>query len=672
MRKLILAGALMAPIWVGAADAPNTLEAVVVTATRLEEELPQELAKTGVRVQTVSGEAIRNAGYDDVASALQKSVPGLYVKSKTGAFDYVDVALQGSRTNEVLWLVDGVRISNRLYNGTTPLDTLPAHMIDQIEVVEGGQGLFYGTSAVAGVINVVTRGFTAKSAGRLELAGGNDAGRHINGSVSDAVGGHQFMLFGSTDQADGYRSFRAGDYQPSATDRERGYDLTSMGGKYAYASSDRARFSTSWQRTNAMLDYAYAARSSASQPGGTAAAFNERIENIGSAKFDYRFSDALQFYAKGYYHRWDSQWTHARNVIATPGTLRYESNHEFWGFKDYGANMLLKATPGGPLEYFAGYDYQSYGGRDDVLLIAQNSETVNALFGQARTTSQWLPNVVLAAGARYNAPSHGTKGTIWNVSGQWSASERLFVKASLGTAFRLPDAYELFAIDPSCCRGNPNLKAEQSRNLNLSVGGSLISGERVLRWEIVGFHREVSNLITDVDDSTGSGNTVAANVSDRVRVNGYEFVLNSDLAAALSVNAGYTHTRADGTTGLSGNYSQIPGIPRGQLQAGIDVHPDGRVWGLAANVNHVGRLLNNVSGFGTQASGDYTVVDASGRLQFGAALRHRVSLALHNVFDREFVTGYARGYRDVGATPYLTAYVGEPRAVRVAYSYTWF
>jgi len=44
----------------------------------------------------------------------------------------------------LLWLVDGVRISNRLYIGTTPLDTIPAHMVERIEIIEGGQGLFYG------------------------------------------------------------------------------------------------------------------------------------------------------------------------------------------------------------------------------------------------------------------------------------------------------------------------------------------------------------------------------------------------------------------------------------------------------------------------------------------------------------------------------------------------
>lgn len=83
-------------------------------------------------------------------------VPGLYLTPLGGAFSYVSASFQGLRTNEILWLVDGVRISSRLYNSVTPIDTLPAHMVGRIEVLEGGQGLFYGTMAVGGVINVVT------------------------------------------------------------------------------------------------------------------------------------------------------------------------------------------------------------------------------------------------------------------------------------------------------------------------------------------------------------------------------------------------------------------------------------------------------------------------------------------------------------------------------------
>lgn len=116
---------------------------------QLEESLADELAKYGSRVEVVTGEDIKKGGFDDASQALQMKVPGLYVAPKNGAFDYVNVSLLGGRRQDVIWLLDGVRISNRLYTTTTPLDTIPAHMIDKIEVLKGGQSLFYGTSATS-------------------------------------------------------------------------------------------------------------------------------------------------------------------------------------------------------------------------------------------------------------------------------------------------------------------------------------------------------------------------------------------------------------------------------------------------------------------------------------------------------------------------------------------
>src|SRR3979409_705587 len=115
-------------------ESTAAIDEEVVTAKSLEDELPQQLSKYGTRVDTISAARIQNGGYLDVAGALEALGPGLYISPRNGPFDYVPTSLQGSRTADVLWLVDGIRINNRLYAGTTPLDTLPAGMIDRIEV----------------------------------------------------------------------------------------------------------------------------------------------------------------------------------------------------------------------------------------------------------------------------------------------------------------------------------------------------------------------------------------------------------------------------------------------------------------------------------------------------------------------------------------------------------
>jgi vitamin B12 transporter len=663
LESCVIAAVGIAAAGVAAAQGGGTTEEVIVTGARLEQSLPQELASYGHRLTIVSAEQIANGGYDDVGQALQNLVPGLYLNPKNGAFDYVDVSLQGSRTNEILWLVDGVRISNRLYNGTTPLDTLPAHMVERIEVLEGGQGLFYGTQSVAGVVNVITKGFSDRPGAHVSVGADSNDGTHVDGYFRTGVNGHQFVVFGSSDRADGFQPFPGADYQPSVTNRERGYDVKTLGLKYAHDFGEAVRLSLGWQSVDGRLDNAY--------PYAVQKAYNERNEDIFTATVDVMASDFVQLYVKAYYHQWDSYWTEYDVDTSTPGIYPLGSNRDFWGYKDQGVNALVKITPGTKLDYYVGYDYQTYSGRDDVLLIAQNQESVNAVFGQIRTTADLWKKARLAFGVRDNQPSVGQSRTVWNLSGRYDVSEQLHVRAAVGTSFRLPDAYELFAIDPFCCVGNPNLKPESSENLNASIGGTMGPSARVA-WELVYFRRDVENLIRDVDDGTGSGNTIAENVPGRVRVHGHQVVLKFAPAEDWSANLSYTHndSRSNLTTG---GYDTIPGIPSEQIGASIHFEPRSRRVGGSVSLNHVGRVFDVVGGVGTLQRGDYTVADLSGHVYLDAARRHTLGLRIENAFDRTYTTRYARAIVDDTdpAVFYAARNLGVPRTIHLRYDFAF-
>ncbi len=161
-----LAFALAAPAVAADAEAGASEDTIIVTGKSLEETLPQELSRYGNDLTIIDEKQIRDSGAQDVAKVLE-NLPGLYIRSGSGPFDYVDVAMQGSRTSDVLWTMDGIRLNNRLYGGTSPNDTLPASMIERVEVLKGGESLFYGTQAAAGIINVVTRSFTDDFNGQL-------------------------------------------------------------------------------------------------------------------------------------------------------------------------------------------------------------------------------------------------------------------------------------------------------------------------------------------------------------------------------------------------------------------------------------------------------------------------------------------------------------------------
>ena len=636
--------------WGADAEAPE-VEAVVVTG-HIEETLPQELARYGSHLEVVSEQRIRDAGYVDVGQALEREVPGLALIPQSGPFSYNTASLQGSRNGEILYLVDGVRISNRLYNTTPPLDTVPAHMVQRIEVLESGQGLFYGTQAVAGVVNIVSRDPTSEPHGRAEIGANTNNGYHGNVWGSGGVGPSRFLAFASRDWARGFQPFPDADYQPSATDRHRGYKLTSVGGKYAFVPSDALRVSASYTHTQGWVDFA--------RPVQAASAKNYRNEEIAYAKLDYDPSATFGFYVKGYWHDWRSHYDETDN---TPGGPVVVDDYEVWTFHDIGLNAVGKfvARPG--LELWGGYDLQRYGGHDDVLLIARRNETAQAVFGQVRVTPEMVPNVHFAAGVRHNFVEEGGDATVWNVSGRYDISDQLFVSGEAGTAFRLPDAESLFAIDPinNGEVGNPNLKPERSRNFNAAIGGR----GGAFTWTLIGFWRETKDLIDLAGDTPDPDVLTFINLPDKVKARGFEAVVGVEATEWLTLKASYTHSR----TRQTGSSDQLAGVPKDHGQAIIELHPADRAYGAGATVNWVGDVYDRVSsGFGRQDRGNYAVVDLNAWVKFGPG--GRLSARLENALDEDYFTRINRATRDAGGA-YLIHYRGVPRTLHLTYEYSF-
>jgi outer membrane cobalamin receptor len=646
---------------VRAEEPAASLEEVVISGHQLEQSLPQQLEQYGSRLDVISDQSIRNSAYLDASQALQSLAPGLFIQSKNGPFDYADISLLGSRTQDVLWLIDGVRINNRLYGTTPPTDTLPAGIIDHIEVLEGGQALFYGTSAIAGAINIVTHPFTDTPRANVSVGADTHWGRHLDGSFSDGFGPNKIVLYGSFDKSNGYRAFRSQDYQPSNTDRDRGYDVWTAGAKYALDVTDQLRLSASYQRTNANLDFA--------NPYRVARDVNARREDMATFKIDYDLDEKTGFYVKSYYHRWHTLYDTYYNDLQNPGTLDIIYQGAFWGYDDYGINALGKFEIARGFEGLLGYDLQVYGGKDEVLFIEPNKEHTHAAFGQLRTTPDLLPNARLAAGFRYNAPEGGAHATIWNVSGQYDLTPDLFIEVELGTNFRLPSAEELFANDPQDERGNPALQPEHSRSINASVGGKVGAGGARFTWELIGFARHITDLIDYATFDEDTGQDVFGNIPGTVKVRGGEVVLGAEASESLSGRFSFEANRSRLDDG-----QQLTRVPRRLGKAELDFHPVAQPFGATLSVSYTGDVAASV-GSAVVPYGRYTVVDLSGRYFFDSAHKQRVSVSIQNLFDRDYGTP-GRGCLDVAtdgpydcSSRYLFVNRGLPLTAAIRYNY---
>ena len=643
---------------------PGAVSEVQVTARTLETTLPEKLAETGVKVDIIPSQAIRNGGYVDVATALQALAPSLFVLPKNGPFDYVDLSLMGSRTEDVLWMVDGVRINNRLYAGTTPLDTMPAGMVDRVEVISGGESLFYGTQAVAGSVNIVTKPFSKTLTGMVSGQIDTNAAKHLEANVADTSRFGQFVLYASADQSDGYQAFRDQDYQPSSTHRKRGYESYTEGLKYGFDVNDQLRLQASYQRTDGTLDFA--------SPYRVAEDVNNRHEDLATGKVDYQVNDRLGFFVKGYWHNWHTTYDQVYNDLAVPGTQDVLYRGAFWGFWDYGVNALGKVDIVKGVEGYFGYDYQSYGGRDEVLVIDQHNENTNAVFGQLRLTPDLIPDTNLAAGFRYNAPSAGQSATIWNVSGKYQNPTGLYVKGEVGTNFRLPTAEELFANDPQDERGNPDLKPERSTGGDLSVGWRFNMAGHRAGIEVTGFARDVTNLIDFDTFDENTGQDVFGNVTGTVRVRGGQVMADAAATDAFSGSLTYSVNSAKMDNG-----QQLDRVPKSLFKAGLDWHPADLPVGATLNVAWTGDLERSVGNFGEISYGNYTVVDLSGRWYLDAGRHQTVNLSIRNLFDQRYGLP-SRGCKDTPedgpydcSIPYVYVNLGMPRTFAVSYTYSF-
>ena len=643
------------------------IEEILVSSQRLEETIPLDLSRYGNRVEIITAQEIQEHGFVDITQTLQMLVPGLHISPKNGPFDYFDASLQGSRNQEILWLIDGVRITNRLYNGTSPLDTVPAHMVERIEILKGGQGIFYGTQSVGGVVNIVTKPFQDGVGGAVGTAFNSNDGYNVNGYVHGSSGDHQVVLFASKDDSDGYTPWLESDIQPSATDRERGYDVATLGIKYAWNINPDSRLSLQYQYTDAALDFA--------RPFLNNSTTNAREEDILTVKYDLALSDNVELFVKAYQHNWDTVYTRIYNTLDGAGQLdgntRFVNNGDYWGYDDFGINAMAKINYGGNFEYIVGVDHQRFSGSDDVWRIGDLEEEVTAPFIQVRTTSELFDNTLLALGVRNNQASNMDDSTVWNLTGKHYFKENLYMQGNVGTSFRLPDAEALFLNEyydddnngvPDggyFAVGNPNLKPEKSKNLNLAIGGSI--GE--LDLEFTWFSRDITDYIDSyvpliIGGVEGESFT---NSNDEVNMDGFELIAGLALNENWSVN--FSHTDTDAKFNNTG--PQLTSIPESETKLRIDYRSGNQPFGVSLSGNHVG----DVNGRRSTPRGDYSVFDLAAFYNAGADGQHQFVLRIENLLDEEYATRIDVGTVDLTGDSYIYRNLGMQRTTHLSYTY---
>lgn len=176
---LTAAGAALAVVAIGQAgaqevaeDAAVELAPIVVSATSNEKELTDAPATVSV----ISGEELRTRPVQDVAEAL-RGTPGVVVNSI--GLNRRGISIRGMEADHTLILVDGQRINaagDAIAHADYDLSWMPVEAIERIEVVRGPMSSLYGSDALGGVVNVITRKATDEWKGSVSAKGGTASG----------------------------------------------------------------------------------------------------------------------------------------------------------------------------------------------------------------------------------------------------------------------------------------------------------------------------------------------------------------------------------------------------------------------------------------------------------------------------------------------------------------
>ena len=542
--SILLAGLLLPWLAVTAHAAPgeDALNTIVVTGTRSEKRLDE----TPVPTEVVSAREIARTQARTLKDALE-NVPGLQLSEIHGKSGFA-VSMQGMTSDQVLVLIDGLPISASTGSSVDVSQYLLTE-VERIEVVKGASSAQYGSSAMGGVINVITRrigqGLSAAATADVGTYGGQNVGSpgSAHGNVRVSGGNAQWRASMAADVLDN-KGFAvdpdAWTRQGDAIRREQ------YSGRIEWLPTAAGSFwldASSYRETDAQR-YTYYAPPNYVPQRKTEDITRDRVTGGGQWRFDNGVKARLAAMVEDYDSR-SNEFSNGVRASNRASALRTEHTslqfdlpawrRQLWQFGADVHRERLRQSANGVSELASGAE------RTSNELFLQNdilfNDTWELVLGlRAQDDSDFGTHYAPKIGLRANLPT----GEAW----------KTVLRANFGQGYRVPNLKERhYLFDHSALGyvvlGNPNLKPESSNSFQL--GGTATWNER-LTLNANLFHNRVRDLIqTDTDNFTVI-NGIAAytyrNVA-RARTQGLETGIKWQASSALALNAGYTFTDAE-------------------------------------------------------------------------------------------------------------------------------
>lgn len=638
MRSTSFVSCLFVAITVAAAAnaADRPPETIVVTASRI----PVPLSAVGSSITVIDREQIEHRE-SAFAVDLLRNVPGVAISQSGSIGSQTQLRMRGAEANQILVLIDGIEANDPAGNAEFAFENLGTWDIDRIEVVRGAQSGLWGSDALAGVINVITR----QPNEELSVSGFGEGGAFDTWSagtrISGALLGTRAGLSVSSIDSDGSNSSRSGGEDDGY--RNRTVNLSLAGNP---ADNFDLEFNGRYSDIHKEFD------SISWLTGLPADTLDETDMSLG------------YFGAKGTLRLLEDRWTQSLRA----GWTRSDTDNS----NEFGANGSTDA------DRYAFY-YQSTWHFTPASTDSAGNSLTFALdhereeFSQRGTAAPWgdpnqdqsdrntalvaeglfspLARVSVSLSVRHDDNSSFENINTFRATSAWTdETTGTRLHAAIGRGQKAPTFIERYGYFPGQFTGNPGLKPERSAAWELGIDQALPGIAASIGATY--FHEDMKDEIFGYAFDAESLQTTAINLPGTSKRRGVELTAMARLSPALKISAAYTYTDATQPDADTGEDSREIRRPRHTGGLSADWNFRNERLQLNASLSYTG--THNDDYFPPSFIKEVVELDAYTLVSVAATYRLNDATRLYTRIDNLFDTSYedVYGYNTPGVGIY--------------------
>lgn len=588
-----------------AQSSTQELSEIVVTASRA----PEPLSATGSAISVVSGETVATSNPGSLVDAL-RSVPGLDISENGGPGGTANVRMRGANTGQTLVMIDGIRVNDpTAASGDFEFAMFAPSAIDRIEVLRGPQSALYGSDAMGGVINIITKKGTGPAQFNVRTEAGSYGTVMTQGSMVGTNGPWSYAFTGGGQHSNGFSryGYRIPSIEARYPNLERdGYDRVGGSARIGYDAGEGIRFEAGTVQSFTRAAYDAASGTYPDTGSSTDRLLQTVYGRVGLDSFGGILTHNVTV-SNTHTERSFNELSYPLSMApprgATARTLDY------WGDSlgaEYQATLKLGAL--GSLVY--GAKTQSETAQTFTTGILPTPSAMTPTLAKQQDTNSIFALWSVPIGERLNITLGGRVDDVVNVArfetwrataayNIWETDTKL--RASAGTGAKAPTLFQLY----SQANGTPSLSPETSFGYDAGIDQSLFNGRVIL--SVTGFANDFSNLINFVSytpTACAVGQTLGCyNNVARAETSGLEVGATIDVLPGLvKFNAAYTYLHAvDLTTGLT-----LARRPQNLARFALTITPNDR-WLIEPRITTVSKRYSSANEVGVVDA--YTRVD---------------------------------------------------------------